>query len=58
MLKKEFIKQVIRFGTVDTRNYRYVAKERGDHYEIHRLPIKCLGTTAALDSWEVAAIVY
>lgn len=55
-MTKTFITRVMFERIVDTRNYRYVAKECYDHesnwLEIRRLPISDLDTTAAIDGWE------
>lgn len=64
-MKKAFINRVKREKIVDTRNYRYHLKIN-DYYDdelsahrdlyIERLPIGDLGTTAALEPWEVIYI--
>ena len=57
-MSNKFFEKVIRSVFVDTRNYRYVAREnRGDVY-IMRLPIKFLDTTRALDSWELVKVFH
>ena len=53
VLSKEFIAKVIRESIVDTRKYRYVHKEYCYHECIMRLPIEYLGTTKAIDGWEI-----
>ena len=61
--KKDFIERVRRDGIVDTRKYRYIAREVNgpseQHLEIRRIPLDCLDTTAALDrsNWETVHIV-
>lgn len=58
-MTKEFMAKVLNQGCVDTRNYRYIAKEVRDAenqwQRILRLPISELDTTSALDGWEVVA---
>ena len=61
-MKKEFIERVQRERIVDTKTYRYIAKEVNgaeQHLEIRRTAISNLDTTAVLDSenWEVVAII-
>lgn len=58
----KFYDRVLREGSVDTRTYRYVVKHDEEYQvdldrfvrrtRILRLPIKDLGTTAALDDWQ------
>lgn len=56
-MKKEFVEKVKREQIVDTRNYRYRTAiwngARTQKLQILRLPIEDLGTTAAIDGWEV-----
>ena len=56
-MKKEFIEKVKREQIVDTKNYRYRVQDwngtRTQKLQILRLPIEDLGTTAAIDGWEV-----
>lgn len=52
-MKKNFLKRVIREGTVDTREYRYIVRERNNGAAIYRLPLEWLDTTAAIDGWEL-----
>lgn len=47
------IDRIIREGIVDTRRYRYTTRETQTALEIIRLPIAALGTTAAIDGWEI-----
>lgn len=58
-MTKEFVAKVLNQGCVDTRTYRYIVKEVHDAenqwQRILRLPISELGTTSALDGWEVVA---
>ena len=42
-----FINKIIRLGTVDTRNYRYIYKESTG--KIIRCPLEMVGTTLMLD---------
>ena len=57
----DFLFSVLRNGTCDTRNYRYITKEiTGNTWqwiEIWRLPIRDLDTTAALDGWETVCTI-
>lgn len=59
MLSKAFIDRVRAERIVDTRTYRYVAKECYNAVEqwleIRRLPLSALDTTAAIDGWETVA---
>lgn len=48
-MRKSFIERVVREGIVDTRKYRYIMRGA----KIFRLPISCLGTTQAIDGWEL-----
>ena len=56
-MTKMFRGKVLQNGTVDTKAYRYRFVECGDHGEIRRVRIECLGTTAALDGWETVEVV-
>lgn len=51
----EFIRKIMEERIVDTKKYRYVAEDCGRVLQIKRLPITALGTTQALDGWEVLA---
>ena len=55
-MTKQFIARVLRELTVDTKQYRYNVEEcynvNEQWYEIRRLPIEKLDTTAALHDWE------
>lgn len=59
MLTRAFIARVRAERIVDTRAYRYVAKEcyNADKQwlEIRRLPIDDLDTTKSIDGWETVA---
>lgn len=61
MLTKEFIERVRTERIVDTRVYRYVAKEcyNADEQwlEIRRLPLSALDTTEAIDGWETVVTI-
>ena len=56
-MKTSFIEKVQNLRTVDTRKYRYILREGGRYpyewYEIARLPLAALDTTAAIDGWTV-----
>lgn len=56
-MKSEFIERVIREGIVDTKTYRYVYKCFADHAEIQRISISSLGTTDAINGWEVVKVI-
>lgn len=56
-MRKEFFEKVIRFGSIDTRKYRYVCKELPDRMEIRRIELSALDTTAAIDGWETVMII-
>lgn len=56
-MTQEFIEKVIRERIVDTKTYRYIVKDVGDHMEIRRLPISKLDTTAALSGWEIVKVI-
>ena len=49
--------EVLQYGTVDTKTYRYRFVECGGHGEIRRVRVEYLGTTAALDGWETVEVV-
>ena len=51
-MKKEFIEKVIKYGSIDTKKYRYRALELPDRLIIKRIPLEYLDTTAAIDGWE------
>lgn len=57
MLMKKIREQVLQTGMADTKNYRYIYHECGDHGEILRIRQEYLDTTAALDkaNWEKVA---
>lgn len=61
-MSKRLIKRIMAEGTVDTRNYRYTTRGRWNCYgeyesEIIRIPLKSLGTTAAIDGWERVGVI-
>ena len=47
-MTKEFENRVNREGSVDTKNYRYCARDN----KIVRIELDKLGTTASLTDWE------
>ena len=51
-MKNEFIEKVIKYGSIDTKKYRYRALELPDRLIIKRIPLEYLDTTAAIDGWE------
>ncbi len=52
-MTKEFLAKVMREVILDTRKYRYYAKDTGHGIIVTRCPIDWLGTTAALEPWEI-----
>lgn len=60
-MNSNFYDRVIREQIVDTKKYRYIAKEchgvDEQWIEIQRLPIESLDTTAAIDGWETVKII-
>lgn len=56
-MTKDFEARIMRERIVDTKLYRYIVKECGDHAEIQRLPLRDLDTTAAIDSWQTVKII-
>lgn len=59
MVSIKFLEKVEKLGIVDTRLYRYIAKECNSAgvLEVKRLPVKYLGTTLALNSWEHVSFI-
>lgn len=61
-MTKQFIQKVLHFGSVDTRDYRYIVKECHNcdkqWREIYRLPLKELDTTASITEWEKVAEIH
>jgi len=54
-MTENFIRRLVREWTVDTKKYRYVLSE-SDKYQgflVKRLPLALLGTTGAIDGWEI-----
>ena len=62
-MNKQLEERIVRERTVDTRNYRYIIVEvhnpNEQHAEIRRIPIECIGTTAALDNgnWQLVKVI-
>ena len=56
-MTKEFEARIMRERIVDTKLFRYIVKECGDHAEIRRLPIRDLYTTKAIDGWETVKTI-
>jgi len=60
-MTREFTERVLSERVVDTKTYRYAAKECGDDekqwLEIRRIRLEKLGTTAALDDWETVKVI-
>lgn len=57
-MKVDFIHKVLFMGSVDTKKYRYVAKDCGDFIQIRRIELDKLDTVSALDGWSVVDEVY
>ena len=55
-MTKIFEHKIIYYGSVDTRNYRYIYVIRNEAACIKRLPLNLLDTTAAIDGWETVKI--
>lgn len=51
-MTKAFEAKVIKYGSVDTKKYRYIFKVNFVGAEIKRIEIDKLDTTAALTEWE------
>ena len=52
-MRRSFYEKVKKYGTVDTRKYRYVLEDFGN---VARLPIKYLDTTEEIDGWKIIKI--
>lgn len=56
-MKKTFRERVLKEGMVDTKKYRYIAKEQRNYekqwVEIWRIPLASLGTTETCANWQV-----
>ena len=57
-MKKRFENKVIRYGMVDTKKYRYILRTSTNGAVIERIPIKYLGTTMAINGWEIVKEYY
>lgn len=61
-VKKEFLKKVVRFKSLDTKTYRYKATPYTSENEqllvISRIELEKLDTTKALTDWETVAITW
>ena len=57
-MKKEFENKVIRYGIVDTKKYRYKFRTTINGAEIERIPIEYLGTTMAINGWEIVKVYH
>ena len=55
-MTKNFEQKVTYYGSVDTRNYRYIYVIRNEAAYIKRLQLELLDTTAAIDGWETVKI--
>lgn len=58
MISSNFRKRILDERCVETRKYRYIIAQEDQHVVIERLPLELIGTTKALDSWEIVEILY
>lgn len=58
MITPNFRKRILDERCVETRKYRYIIAKEDQHVVIERLPLELIGTTKALDSWEIVEILY
>ncbi len=60
-VRNDFLKKVMKFGSLDTQNYRYrvknVTESEYQYAIIERVSLSDLGTTAAL-SWQYVATTW
>lgn len=60
-MKKEFEKRVLNERIVDTAKYRYVVAEchnsSSQWFEIRRIPLDQLDTTASINGWETVKVI-
>lgn len=52
-MRRSFYEKVKKYGTVDTRKYRYELEDFGN---VARLPLKYLDTTEEIDGWKIIKI--
>ena len=52
-MRRSFYEKVKKYGTVDTRKYRYELEDFGN---VARLPLKYLDTTKEYDGWKIIKI--
>lgn len=61
-VKKEFLKKVAKYKSLDTKNFRYKAtpytSANAQVLVISRIELKKLDTTKALTDWETVAITF
>lgn len=61
-VKKDFLKKVVRYKSLDTKTYRYKATPYTSENEqllvISRIELEKLDTTRALTDWETVAITW
>lgn len=48
-MQKSFVDRIVKEGLVDTRRYRYIARQVGGFKHIYRIDITAVETAAALD---------
>ena len=58
MISSNLRKRILDERCVETRKYRYIIAKEDQHVVIERLPLELIGTTKALDSWEIVEILY
>ena len=58
VISSNFRKRILDERCVETRKYRYIIAKEDQHVVIERLPLELIGTTKALDSWEIVEILY
>lgn len=61
-VKKEFLKKVVRYKSLDTKTYRYKARPykngKAQLLVISRIELEKLDTTKALTDWKTVAITW
>lgn len=61
-VKKDFLKKVAKYKSLDTKTYRYKARPytngKAQLLVISRIELEKLGTTKALTDWETVAITW
>lgn len=57
MINPNFRKKLLDERCVETRKYRYIIAQEGEHVVIERLPLELIGTAKAFYSWEIVEIL-